>query len=80
MPPAKRTTVAEKAKAAVEHVEEICRACWPHGWPHLSHSASCEHGTFVRDPEATGPEQTPAAGGDTKTTEDAPPAGDKTEA
>jgi hypothetical protein len=55
MPPAKRSTAAEKAKEAVEHVEDICRACWPNGWPHLSHSASCEHGTYVREAAAEDP-------------------------
>lgn len=85
MPPAKRTTAAAAKKAeaaveaAVEHVADICRTCWPHGWPHLSHSASCEHGTYVREPAAEpekAPENPPAD--DTEKTEDAPPAGEKT--
>lgn len=68
-----------------EKVADICRACWPHGWPHLSHSASCEHGTYVRDgaPEGAGSQatETKVVAADTeKAAEDAPPAGDKTEA
>lgn len=101
MPPAKRTTTAakktaaavKKAEAAVEHVAEICGRCWPNGWPHLSHSASCEHGTYVRDAapagstdEETPQEQTATDGEktpeppatDPKKTEDAPPAGENT--
>ena len=76
---AARRNVAKAAEAVAEKAAGICRACWPDGWPHLSHSASCEHGTFVRDPEANPPDddtKTPDA--DTKT-EDTPPAGDKTE-
>jgi hypothetical protein len=103
MPPAKRTTTpagktaaaAKKAEAvvedAVEHVAEICRACWPNGWPHLSHSASCDHGTYVRNAaeapaagdEKTAEEKTPAddsktSAEDGKTPEDAPPTGETT--
>jgi len=86
MPPAKRTTTAtKKAEAAIgtaaEHVAEICRACWPNGWPHLSHSASCEHGTYVRDAApADDGEKTPETPAGTEKAEAAPPAGDKTEA
>lgn len=80
----RNTTKSSELEAVAEKVADICRACWPHGWPHLSHSASCEHGTFVRDPEAAPPaddtktaETTPPADAETA---DAPPAGDKTEA
>lgn len=81
---------ADEPESVVEHIEDICRRCWPNGWPHLSHSASCEHGTYVRDPEAAPPvadeKDDGAKTAETKTpdsdakTEDTPPAGDKTEA
>lgn len=81
----RNTTKPAEPETIVERVEDICRACWPNGWPHLSHSASCEHGTYVRDPEAATPVdgekavETKTEGGDAKTAEGTPPAGDKTE-
>lgn len=71
---AARRNVTKAAEAAAEKVADICLACWPDGWPHLSHSASCEHGEYVRDPEATPPAD------DTKTADTKTPDGDtKTE-
>lgn len=63
-----RESAAAKAKRlAVEAVEEICRACWPDGWPHLSRTASCEHGEYERPDPAEHPstpaDPTPPAGG-----------------
>lgn len=64
----KSTPAPAEPETVVEHLEDICRACWPNGWPHLSHSASCEHGTYVRDPEAIPPAaETKTPDGDTKT-------------
>jgi len=43
-------TVAAKpdAKPAKED-GEICRICWPAGWPASdSYAAGCEHGTYAR--------------------------------
>jgi hypothetical protein len=50
---------AVELETLVEKIADICRACWPDGWPHLSHSASCEHGAYVRDPEPPAPVQDP---------------------
>ena len=70
---APRKTAAKapaKQESVVEKLGDICRACWPDGWPHLSHSASCEHGEYSRDPDAdtaqTEPPTTtePPAGGE----------------
>lgn len=63
-----RQSAAAKAKALAEQaitvVEEICGHCWPGGWPHGAHSASCEHGAYERpDPSAQPADPTPAAGG-----------------
>lgn len=72
--PAEPETVAET-------VEDICRACWPNGWPHLHHSAQCEHGSYSRDPEVAPPEQPaatePAADAETAETTESP-TGDET--
>lgn len=70
-------------ETVLEHLEEICGRCWPNGWPHLSHSASCEHGTYVRDAAADAggsrATDTKVATADTKKAEGPAPAGDKTE-
>jgi hypothetical protein len=29
--------------------DEICRQCWPDGWPEGQSGASCEHGQWSRD-------------------------------
>jgi hypothetical protein len=47
--------IEDAADTAADAVAEICRACWPNGWPHLSHTASCEHGAYTRDPAADAP-------------------------
>lgn len=77
-----------EAKTVAEKIADICGLCWPNGWPHLHHSAQCEHGTYDRDPEESDPEQTPASGpadpaatGQEKQQDpETPPTGDKTEA
>lgn len=66
----RNTEKPAESETVLEHLEEICGRCWPNGWPHLSHSASCEHGTYVRDaaPEADGSHatETKVATADTK--------------
>lgn len=76
---------APKSETVVEHIEDICRACWPHGWPHQHTSASCEHGTYAREgaetPADTGEQSSPeekTPADDSKTPEDTAPAGENT--
>lgn len=56
---ARKSTAKAEAETPTEKVGDICGACWPLGWPHTTHSASCEHGTYVRDPEQAPPVQDP---------------------
>jgi hypothetical protein len=48
MPPSARKPAAKKPDDAEK--DQICRRCWPQGWPAESgRSASCEHGQWSRD-------------------------------
>jgi hypothetical protein len=41
--------------------EEICRVCWPGGWPEGHVAAGCEHGEYARSEEAAKPPEQPSA-------------------
>lgn len=62
MPPSARKPATRKPPTVepAEPVEarhakadgEICKRCWPRGWPETAHSASCVHGQWSRDKPA----------------------------
>lgn len=68
---AKKPVVEAAVEEVAAKVEDICRACWPDGWPHHARTAGCVHGDFERpDPtaeQAPTPES-PTGGTDPETT------------
>lgn len=83
-PAARKPTAAKAPTEQPAEAADICRVCWPGGWPHQAETASCEHGSYSRDPEVAPPGQTPTTGpaGDGENTPEhdpeQPPAEDKT--